>query len=180
MADPPVLRFEHGPRAARRKRLQPPALPQAFPTRCFSWTFLVSLPLKLCERGSRVASVIFVEKAPLILLGLRRCSSLRNRRTLRHQPANVFCEPAEIALVVFERLGQIPDDGAMPWNHLRGLYVCEAVQCCKPPPDAAVHDWDVLEHEKVARKKNAGGAIEDRQIIVRMRRRPSLQGKEAF
>ena len=35
----------------------------------------------------------------------------------------------------------------------------------------------MLEHEEVARKKNAGGVIEDRQIVVCVRRRPRPQGK---
>src|SRR6202048_1980803 len=67
----------------------------------------------------------------------------------------------------------------MPWQDAFRLHQRELVHNFQPSQDAAVKHRHVLRHDKVASEQGAGMLIQNREIVVRMRRRPSLQGQRS-
>ena len=67
----------------------------------------------------------------------------------------------------------------MPWQDAFRLHQRELVHHFQPSQDAAVEDRHVLRHDKITGEQGAGMLIQNREIVVRVRRRPSLHGQRS-
>src|ERR1700738_4527573 len=80
----------------------------------------------------------------------------------------------QIASLLRQRILPIINNRSMPWKDAFSLHLRELVHNFQPCEDAHVED-----HDKVADEQGALMLIQNREIVVLVRHRPSLQGQRS-